>query len=88
MASAAGRASVSSGGPPRDGHIRFAADRDCDRMGSRAGAPPRRPDCCPADVGHRHRCRARHMGGLVASRGGSVIWVRLGENGGERHAMA
>jgi hypothetical protein len=52
-------------------------------MGSRAGAPPRRPDCCPADVGHRHRCRARHMGALVASRGGSVIWVRLGENGGE-----
>ncbi len=58
--------------PRRDGHIRFAADRDCDRTVSRTGASPRRPNCCPADVGHRQRCRGRHMGGLVASRRSSV----------------
>jgi hypothetical protein len=71
------------------GHIRFAVDRDCDRMGNRAGASPRRPDCCPADVGYRHRCRARHMVNLVASRGGSVIWVwGWARTFGERPAMA
>jgi hypothetical protein len=50
-------------------------------MVSRAGAPPRWADRCPVDVGHRHRCRARHVSGVVALRGGSMIWVRLGENG-------
>ncbi len=64
--------------PRRDGHIRFAADRDCDRTVSRTGASPRRPNCCPADVGHRQRCRGRHMGGLVASRRSSVIAAHRG----------
>jgi hypothetical protein len=54
---------VSNDRPRRDDHFRFAADRDCGRMDSRAGASPRRSDCCPSDVGYCYRWRARHMAG-------------------------